>query len=65
VTQGPDGEEVLPITYEDNYVTLFPKESRALWARFRTADLAGQRPYLRLEGYNVPKKIAAIEGFSA
>jgi exo-1,4-beta-D-glucosaminidase len=55
VTKGPDGEEVLPITYEDNYVTFFSKESRTLQARFRKADLSGQKAYLRLEGYNVPK----------
>lgn len=58
VTKGPDGDEVLPALYEDNYVTLFSKESRTLWAKFRTADLAGQEPYLRLEGYNAPKKTA-------
>ncbi len=60
VTKGPDGDEVLPITYEDNYVTLFPGESQTLWARFRTDDLGGQRPYLRLEGYNVTPQITPI-----
>ena len=60
VTKGEDGEEVLPILYEDNYVTLFSKESRTLQVRFRTADLSGQQAHLRLEGYNVPKKTAAI-----
>jgi exo-1,4-beta-D-glucosaminidase len=54
--KGPDGDEVLPITYEDNYITLFANESRTLAARFRTADLAGEHAYLRLEGYNVPTK---------
>ena len=61
VTKGRDGEEVLPITYEDNYLTLFPGESRTLWANFTTADLAGQRPHVRLEGYNVNKRIAGFE----
>lgn len=61
VTKGPDGEEVLPVTYEDNYITLFPQEPRTLWARFRTADLRGAPPHLRLEGYNVGKQIAAME----
>jgi exo-1,4-beta-D-glucosaminidase len=60
VTKGADGDEVLPITYEDNYVTLFPKESRTLWARFRTADLGGHQPALRLEGYNVNQRIGAM-----
>jgi exo-1,4-beta-D-glucosaminidase len=61
VTKGPGGEEVLPITYEDNYVTLFPRESRTLWARFRTADLEGRKAHLRVEGYNVTQQMAAME----
>jgi exo-1,4-beta-D-glucosaminidase len=61
VTRGPDGEEVLPITYEDNYVTLFPGESRTLWARFSTADLEGRKAHLRLEGYNVNRRIATLD----
>ena len=60
VTKGRDAEEVLPVTYEDNYVTLFPGESRTLWARFRTADLGGQKAHLRLEGYNVNKRLAIL-----
>jgi hypothetical protein len=41
-------------------VTLFPGESRTLWARFRTADLEGRKPHLRLEGYNVSQRIARL-----
>jgi hypothetical protein len=44
-------------TYEDNYVTLFGNESRTLHAKLRTADLAGQTPFLRLEGYNLTPTI--------
>jgi len=61
VTKGPDGEEVLPVAYEDNYVTLFPGESRTLWARFRMEDLKRQEPHLRLEGYNAGKRLAGFE----
>jgi exo-1,4-beta-D-glucosaminidase len=61
VTKGPDGEEVLPITYEDNYVTVFSKESQTLWAKFRTSDLEGAQAHLRVEGYNVNRRIAAME----
>jgi exo-1,4-beta-D-glucosaminidase len=49
------------MTYEDNYVTVFPGESQTLWARFRTADLDGKKPYLRVEGYNVNLQNAEIE----
>jgi len=60
VTKGLDGEEVLPVTYNDNYITLFAGESRTLTARFDTSSLAGQKPFLRLEGYNVNKETTAL-----
>lgn len=56
ITQGADGEEILPITYDDNYVTLFPRETRTIVATFRTPALASHAPALRLEGYNVDKQ---------
>ena len=59
ITQGADGEEVLPITYDDNYVTLYPRETRTLMARFAVSALEGSPAALRVEGYNVAKKIAA------
>jgi exo-1,4-beta-D-glucosaminidase len=57
ITKGADGEEVLPITYEDNYVTLYPHEARTLVATFATSALDGRPAGLRVEGYNVAKKI--------
>jgi exo-1,4-beta-D-glucosaminidase len=58
ITKGGDGEEVLPVTYDDNYITLFPSESRVIRAQFKASELAGSHPGLRLEGYNVPKKVS-------
>ena len=57
VTKAADGEEVLPITYEDNYITLYPHEARTLVATFATSALDGGRASFRVEGYNVVKKI--------
>jgi exo-1,4-beta-D-glucosaminidase len=54
IAAGPGGLEVVPITYSDNYVTLFPGESTTITARYANADLGGQEPYLRVRGYNVP-----------
>ena len=54
VTAGNNGLEVLPVTYTDNYVSLFPGESITITAKYATADLSGQ-PYLRIRGYNVPQ----------
>ncbi|MEU0570734.1 hypothetical protein ABZ297_35815 [Nonomuraea sp. NPDC005983] len=54
ITAGNGGREVVPITYSDNYVTLWPGESTTITAAYDTADLGGQPPYLRLRGYNLP-----------
>ncbi len=59
VTKGMDGDEVLPITYDDNYVTLFPHESRTLTAQLKGAD--AQSLGVRLEGYNVAKQVLAVK----
>lgn len=54
VTAGNGGHEVVPVTYSDNYVSLWPGESVAINASYLAADLGGQAPYLRVRGYNVP-----------
>ena len=51
-----DGQEVLPIRYDDNYITVFPHESRTLDARFDGSLLAGESPGLKIEGYNVARQ---------
>jgi exo-1,4-beta-D-glucosaminidase len=54
VTAGNGGTEVVPISYSDNYVSLWPGESTTVTATYETSDLGGQAPYLRVRGYNVP-----------
>jgi exo-1,4-beta-D-glucosaminidase len=54
VTAGRDGLEVLPVTYTDNYVTLWPGESITLTASYATAVLGDQAAFLRVRGYNLP-----------
>jgi len=60
LTKGIDGDEVLPSTYEDNYITLFPRESRTIRVHFHESQLAGSSPSVRLEDYNVPKVTATF-----
>jgi len=60
VTKGMDGNEILPITYDDNDITLFPHQSRTIEAHFDSSELGGATPALRVEGYNVPRKLLAI-----
>ncbi|GIH05355.1 beta-mannosidase [Rhizocola hellebori] len=54
VTAGNGGNEVLPVTYTDNYISLWPGESTTITAVYQSTDLGGQQPFLRLRGYNVP-----------
>ena len=53
-----DGDEILPIEYSDNYVTVFPGE---------TVDVEGVVPtsgvdadWVRVTGYNTPPVVAAV-----
>jgi exo-1,4-beta-D-glucosaminidase len=59
-TAGAGGDEVLPITYDDNYVTLFPHESRKITAQLNVSQLDGKQPAVRVEGYNVPRQVVSL-----
>jgi exo-1,4-beta-D-glucosaminidase len=54
VTAGSNGLEVLPVLYNDNYISLWPGEATTLTGRYVTADLGGQQAFIRVRGYNVP-----------
>ena len=47
------GKPVLPIQWSDNEVTLWPGESTTLTATYRTADLHGSAPSVRVAGWNI------------
>ncbi|HCT77791.1 MAG TPA: hypothetical protein DGT23_14610, partial [Micromonosporaceae bacterium] len=49
-----NGTPALPIEWNDNRVSLWPGESTTLTATYRTADLQGSAPSVRLNGWNVP-----------
>ncbi len=53
IVRGEKGEEILPISYTDNYVTLLPHESKTIVAEYRTLPGSGQPQAIRIEGYNV------------
>jgi hypothetical protein len=47
------GDRVLPALYSDNYVTLMPGESLAIRTELQEADCRGERPSVRVSGFNV------------
>jgi exo-1,4-beta-D-glucosaminidase len=53
-----DGDEILPIEYSDNYVTVFPGESVTLRATLPTADTEAN--WVRVEGYNTDSMVVPV-----
>lgn len=53
VRKGPGGEEVLPVLWQDNYVTLLPGETRELAAMYAAKDLGGAAPVVTIDGWNI------------
>lgn len=45
--------EILPITYSDNYVTVYPGETLQIEAEVNKSQLQEQAPLIFVEGYNV------------
>ena len=57
VCKGAKGDEVLPVFWSDNYVTILPRASAQLQASYRSVDLQGASPVIRVSGWNVAPHI--------
>ncbi|HEV2401303.1 MAG TPA: beta galactosidase jelly roll domain-containing protein [Candidatus Sulfotelmatobacter sp.] len=53
VDKGPKGEEILPVVWEDNYISLLPGEKREITASYRTSELGAAKPVVEISGWNV------------
>jgi exo-1,4-beta-D-glucosaminidase len=51
--KGKDGAEVLPIFFDDNYISLLPGEKREITVHVRKSDLGAAKPVLAVDGFNV------------
>jgi exo-1,4-beta-D-glucosaminidase len=58
VTAGRNGEEILPVLWEDNYVSLLPGEKREISAGYAPEFLRGAAPAVEVEGWNTTVQIA-------
>lgn len=54
--QGSDGEEALPVFWDDNYITLLPGETRTISARWASRDLHG-KPRVVVSGWNLKSAV--------
>jgi exo-1,4-beta-D-glucosaminidase len=44
---------VLPVFWEDNYISLLPGEKRTLVVEFNAEDLGGEKPLFMVDGWNI------------
>lgn len=51
--KGNTKESVVPVFWDDNYFTLLPGEERTVSVWVHTSDLGGQKPELKVGGWNV------------
>jgi exo-1,4-beta-D-glucosaminidase len=52
VDKGKDGEEILPVLWQDNYFSLTPGEKREITAAYRVKDLGAASPVVEVSGWN-------------
>jgi len=50
--KGAAGPEILPVLWQDNYVSLLPGEKRELTAIYRASELGAERPAIEVKGWN-------------
>jgi exo-1,4-beta-D-glucosaminidase len=53
VSKGSGGDEILPVFWQDNYVSLLPGEKREITASYRTSGLGGSKPEVQVTGWNL------------
>jgi exo-1,4-beta-D-glucosaminidase len=51
--RGDNNEEILPVVWEDNYISLLPGEKREVSAAYRASALGAGKPVVEVSGWNV------------
>ncbi len=51
------GDLIVPSLYSDNYVALMPGERRTIFISLEDADTRGQKPRVRVDGYNIRTQV--------
>jgi len=53
VDKGKGEEEILPVLWQDNYISLLPGEKREITATYRARELGARSPHVEVKGWNV------------
>jgi len=51
--KGKAGEEILPVVWQDNYISLLPGEKREITATYRASSAGAATPEVEVSGWNV------------
>jgi exo-1,4-beta-D-glucosaminidase len=51
--KGKGGEEILPVVWQDNYISLLPGEKREITATYRASAMETAKPEIEVSGWNV------------
>jgi exo-1,4-beta-D-glucosaminidase len=53
VDKGKGGAEILPVLWQDNYISLLPGETREITATYRVSELGTAKPAVEVSGFNI------------
>jgi len=56
VVKNASRQSVLPIFWDDNYISLLPGEQRIITAHFSQEDLGNEKPIFQFRGWNIENK---------
>ena len=51
--KGKGGQEILPVVWQDNYISLLPGEKREITATYHASSLGVAKPHVEVSGWNV------------
>jgi len=57
--EGESDDEILPVLWQDNYVTLLPGETRSVSATYQLPGKSKTIPTVEIEGWNVNRQTLA------
>jgi exo-1,4-beta-D-glucosaminidase len=53
IDKGKGGEEILPVWWQDNYISLLPGEKREITATYNSDQLGNAQPEVEVQGWNL------------
>ena len=59
------GTDILPVTFDDNYICLAPGESRIVHSRWLEEDAKDAKPFVAVEGWNLDAAASKTDANSA